>query len=167
LVSAGHEVLLYTTGDSTCPVPKDWVFDTARGVGSGGSSAEARHVLAAYEAVAGFGFDIVHDHTLIGPLYAHRFPGLAAVTTNHGPFLSDLGPLYRQVSARVPVIAISHLKPPPPPASTWPESSTTASTWTASRPGPARAATPCSSAGCTPTRECMSPPGSPRPPGSR
>jgi glycosyltransferase involved in cell wall biosynthesis len=106
LVSAGHEVLLYTTGDSTCPVPKDWVFDAARGVGSGGSAAEARHVLAAYETVAGF--DIVHDHTLIGPIYAHRFPGLAVVTTNHGPFLSDLGPLYRHVSSRVPVIAISH-----------------------------------------------------------
>jgi glycosyltransferase involved in cell wall biosynthesis len=53
-------------------------------------------------------FDIVHDHTLVGPLYADRFPWLPVVTTNHGPFLSDLGPVYRAVSARVPVIAISH-----------------------------------------------------------
>ena len=25
LQDAGHEVLLYTTGDSTCPVPRQWV----------------------------------------------------------------------------------------------------------------------------------------------
>jgi glycosyltransferase involved in cell wall biosynthesis len=106
LVFAGHEVLLFTTGDSTCPVRRDWVFDAAVGVGSGGAAAELRHVIAAYEAVKDF--DIVHDHTLVGPLYAERLPWLPVVTTNHGPFLSDLGPLYRAVSSRVPVIAISH-----------------------------------------------------------
>jgi glycosyltransferase involved in cell wall biosynthesis len=106
LFSAGHEVLLFTTGESSCPVNRDWVFDAARGVGSGGTAAEISHVIAAYEAAADF--DIVHDHTLVGPLYADRFPWLSVVTTNHGPFLSDLGALYRVVSDRVPVIAISH-----------------------------------------------------------
>jgi glycosyltransferase involved in cell wall biosynthesis len=106
LVGAGHEVLLFATGDSTCPVHRQWVFDEAVGVGGGGAAAELRHVVDAYEAAKEF--DIVHDHTLVGPVYADRYPWLPVVTTNHGPFLSDLGPVYRAVSVRVPVIAVSH-----------------------------------------------------------
>jgi len=109
LVAAGHELLLYTSGDSTCPVPRDWVFGSALGVGTSGVAAELRHVIAAYDAVADF--DVVHDHTLVGLLYADRFPWLPVVTTNHGPFESDLGPLYQAVSDRLPVIAISHHQP--------------------------------------------------------
>lgn len=106
LDSAGHEVTLFTTGDSTCPVEKKWVFDSARGIAGAGPSVELRHVIAAYELAGEF--DVVHDHTLTGPVYADRFPWIPVVTTNHGPFLSDLGPLYQAVSAQVPVIAISH-----------------------------------------------------------
>ncbi len=106
LARAGHEVFLYSTGDSTCPVPRGWVFERAIGVGTGGCAAELRHVIAAYDAVADF--DIVHDHTLVGSVYADRLPWLPVVTTNHGPFESDLGALYRTTSDRVPVIAISH-----------------------------------------------------------
>jgi glycosyltransferase involved in cell wall biosynthesis len=49
----------------------------------------------------------VHDHTLVGPLYAARPPGLPVVTPNHGPFDGDLAALYRVVAHHVPVIAIS------------------------------------------------------------
>jgi glycosyltransferase involved in cell wall biosynthesis len=106
LATAGHDVLLFTTGDSTCPVPRAFDFEYSLGVGVGGAAAELRHTIAAYDAVAGY--DVVHDHTLVGPVYAHVRPELAVVTTNHGPFESDLGRLYRTVSERVPVIAISH-----------------------------------------------------------
>jgi len=106
LCAAGHDVLLYTTGDSTCPVPKAWVFEKAVGVGIGGAVSEMRHVIHAYEAVSGY--DIVHDHTLVGPVYAERFPDLAVVTTNHGPFDGDLHDYYRAIGDRVPIIAISH-----------------------------------------------------------
>lgn len=106
LSTCGHDVLLFTTADSTCPVRRGWVFEEARGVGTAGAAAELRHVIAAYEAAADF--DVVHDHTVVGPVYADRCPWLPVVTTNHGPFLSDLGPLYQAVSDRVPVIAISH-----------------------------------------------------------
>ncbi len=106
LAAAGHEVLLFATGDSACPVERAWVFDEAVGVGVGGAAEELHHVIAAYEAAADA--DIVHDHTLTGPVYAERFPWLPVVTTNHGPFTGVLGSLYRAVSSRVPVIAISH-----------------------------------------------------------
>jgi glycosyltransferase involved in cell wall biosynthesis len=106
LVDAGHEVLLFATGDSTCPVERAWVYDEAVGVGVGGAAEELHQVIAAYDVVADA--DVVHDHTLTGPLYVERFPELPVVTTNHGPFTGVLGSLYRAVSTRVPVIAISH-----------------------------------------------------------
>ncbi|HEX6395365.1 MAG TPA: glycosyltransferase family 4 protein [Acidimicrobiales bacterium] len=106
LDAAGHDVTLFTTGDSTCPVKKAWLFEAARGIATAGPSVELRHVMSAYDVARQF--DIFHDHTLTGPVYADRFPWLPVVTTNHGPFLSELGPIYQAISNRVPVIAISH-----------------------------------------------------------
>jgi glycosyltransferase involved in cell wall biosynthesis len=108
LKAGGHDVLLCTTGDSTCPVEKTSVFPTAIGVGSGSSVDEIRHVIHSYEAIEKWGADVVHDHTLVGPLYSAANPGVAVVTTNHGPFNADLTDLYRVLSARMAVIAISH-----------------------------------------------------------
>src|SRR5580700_9413274 len=88
LKGAGHDVLLCTTGDSTCPVERTHVFEHSIGVGSGSSVDEIRHVAHAYGGFADI--DVVHDHTLVGPLYAAAFPGLPVVTTNHGPFNADL-----------------------------------------------------------------------------
>jgi glycosyltransferase involved in cell wall biosynthesis len=102
---SGHDVLLCTTGDSTCPVARTSVFEKAIGVGSGSSVDEIRHVLHSYEEVQDC--DVVHDHTLVGPLYSAAFGDLPVVTTNHGPFNSELIELYRVLSGRVPVIAIS------------------------------------------------------------
>jgi glycosyltransferase involved in cell wall biosynthesis len=108
LVVAGHEVLLVATGDSTCPVPMRWIHERAVGTGPDGVLSEVRQVLYAYDLLATHGVDVVHDHTLVGPLYASRFAGLTVVTTNHGPFDNELGPIYRAVAATMPVVAISH-----------------------------------------------------------
>ena len=106
LVAAGHEVLLFATGDSTCPVPLRWVLPKAEGMRIGMAVPEMRHVLHAYEAVSDC--DVVHDHTVIGPLYSQRYPGVPVVTTIHGPFNEELADLYRVVAERVPIICISH-----------------------------------------------------------
>lgn len=103
---AGHEVLLYTTGDSTCPVPRQWCLEKSEGMRMGSVVPELRHIIHAYEAVKGF--DIVHDHTVMGPTYSERFPSLNVVTTNHGPFNAELTDIYRSITPRVPIIAISH-----------------------------------------------------------
>lgn len=105
---AGHDVVLFTTGDSTCDVPRDSVLPRAIGVGKGGSATELRHVIHAYQAVIDADADIVHDHTLVGPVYADRLVGLPVVTTNHGPFQSELGDYYRAIAGGTPIIAISH-----------------------------------------------------------
>lgn len=106
LADAGHDVTLCTTGDSSCPVPKQWVLPQAEGVRIGMAVPELRHVLHAYDAVSDH--DVVHDHTIMGPFYAERFPSLPVCTTIHGPFNDELTDLYAALAPRVPIIAISH-----------------------------------------------------------
>jgi glycosyltransferase involved in cell wall biosynthesis len=108
LVEAGQDVLLWTTGDSTCPVPTGHVFDHAQSNDIGIAAIELRHLIHGYEAFAEWGADIVHDHTVIGPVFGKLHPELAAVTTNHGPFDEILNDLYRAIADKVPIIAISH-----------------------------------------------------------
>jgi glycosyltransferase involved in cell wall biosynthesis len=107
LNEAGHDVLLCAAGDSTCPVTRSSVFERAVGVGSGSSVDEIRHVLHSCAARRDAGVDVVHDHTLVGPLYSGTFPDLPVVTTNHGPFSEVLIDLFRVIAGRVPVVAIS------------------------------------------------------------
>ena len=106
LVGAGHDVTLYATGDSTCPVPKRWVLEHSEGMRIGMVVPELRHVVHAYNDIGGH--DVVHDHTVVGPFYAERYPGLPVVTTIHGPFNEELSDLYAALGTRVPIIAISH-----------------------------------------------------------
>lgn len=108
--AAGHEVLLYATGDSTTPVPMQWVLEKAEGMRIGMAVPEQRHVMHAYEAVAAWGADVVHDHTIIGPFHAaDRYPDLPVATTIHGPFNEELTDLYERLNKDgKPIIAISH-----------------------------------------------------------
>ena len=106
LQAAGHDVLLFATGDSACPVPTRWAREWAAGTVGTGSATELHHVINAYDTIRDWGADVVHDHTLVGPLYAERL-GMPVVTTNHGPFASELGDYYRAIASTVPVIAIS------------------------------------------------------------
>ena len=50
--------------------------------------------------------DVVHDHTLVGPLYRHPRAGAPLVTSAHGPFDETLSPVYRAMRG-VAVVAIS------------------------------------------------------------
>ena len=107
LHDAGHQVLLFATGDSTCPVPTDWVVPAAVGTGGLGVATETQHVLNAYSSALEWGADVIHDHTVVGPVYGMRVH-VPVVTTNHAPFDTQLGDLYRCVSDDVAVVAISH-----------------------------------------------------------
>lgn len=101
LRAAGCEVVLFATGDSTCPVPQRWVYERPQ-VPMGLDVAEARHLVAAYRALTDC--DVIHDHTLLGPFFAGGAP---VVTTNHGPFSVDLRAIYGAIAERAPIIAIS------------------------------------------------------------
>jgi len=106
---AGHEVLLYTTGDSTSPVERRWVLEESEGHRIGSAVPELRHVLHAYDEVRSWGADVVHDHTIAGPFFAAaRLADVPVATTIHGPFNTELTDLYERIAASVPIIAISH-----------------------------------------------------------
>ncbi|GAC1355968.1 MAG: glycosyltransferase family 4 protein [Acidimicrobiales bacterium] len=106
LQAAGHEIILWTVGESTSPVPQRSVLAVAEGHRIGAAVPELRHVLAAYEDLDDV--DIIHDHTVFGPLYADRFPRRTVVTTNHGPFGGDLDEIYRVVGRSIPIVCVSH-----------------------------------------------------------
>lgn len=104
LVDIGHRVTLFATGDSTCPVPRQWVLEGAQWHRVGAALPEIRHVLHAYDALAGC--DIIHDHTLVGPVYgAGR--GTPIVTTVHGSFDPDMRDIYARIAQHASVVCIS------------------------------------------------------------
>jgi glycosyltransferase involved in cell wall biosynthesis len=111
LADRGHEVVLYTVGTSTCPVPKRWLFDEPAGpIGAG--ELEAAHVLAAYTSLTG-DVDVIHDHTALGPLLASAMAAAASacvpvVLTLHGPPTDPARRLLlSHASRRAALVAIS------------------------------------------------------------
>lgn len=106
LVDAGHEVVLFTTGDATCPVERRWSLPAAVGT-IDSLHDELGHVTAAYDELGDC--DLIHDHTLLGPLWAiARGPDAPVVTTMHGALTAELTALYATVGRHVSVVAISH-----------------------------------------------------------
>lgn len=106
LLAAGHDVELFTTGESSCPVPKKSLLLKSEGMLIGNTTIEMRHVLSAYEAINDV--DIIHDHTVIGPALSPDLTDIPVVTTNHGPFADDTMAIWKEISRRdVPLICIS------------------------------------------------------------
>jgi glycosyltransferase involved in cell wall biosynthesis len=105
LVAAGHDVVLYATGDSTAPVPIVCGLATGASDRVGEGVVELPHVMHGYEALAGC--DVVHDHTTLGPAWALACGHDRVVTTCHGPLDGELRAIYRRYGKRMPVVAIS------------------------------------------------------------
>jgi glycosyltransferase involved in cell wall biosynthesis len=105
LAAAGHEVVLAATGDSTCPVERVWTYPRGMGDRLGDVRVELRHVLHAYASLPEV--DIVHDHTVAGPVLGALHTDRRVVTTNHWLFDDDLRAIYGAIATRVPVVAIS------------------------------------------------------------
>jgi glycosyltransferase involved in cell wall biosynthesis len=103
--AAGHNVLMVCHPDSQCPVSRASVIPAEDTKRMGRMSIELEHAIGAYELVQHA--DIVHDHTLAGPMYSARFPNLPVVTTNHNPFNRTYNAIYSAVVPRVALVAIS------------------------------------------------------------
>ena len=106
LQELGHEVRLFTVGESQCPVPTDFLYPKAIAP-IGVTVPETAHVLAAYESLADM--DIIHDHTFLGPLISGlrgmRRPPV--VHTNHGPFTGETQPVLSEIAKHASIVAIS------------------------------------------------------------
>jgi glycosyltransferase involved in cell wall biosynthesis len=107
LAGLGHDVVLVAAPGSTCPVQR---VTTSRHVTPrqiGDLEAEQHHVRRAYAALRSEGVELIHDHTLSGPLIGVRVSTAPIVTTVHGPFDRDMLARYRSMPPEVRIVAIS------------------------------------------------------------
>lgn len=109
LTRHGCAVTLFTTGDSTCPVGRSWYLERS-GAQINDSAVELLHVQEGYDAFRGV--DVVHDHTVLGPLWATvpgaRRPGSPPmVATLHGRCTREARRLFGTVATSVDLVAIS------------------------------------------------------------
>src|SRR5262245_25529626 len=107
LVERGHEVTLFGAGRrtgtrarfvSTTPEPQ------YRRMGE--SMPDVLHAALAYRLITTRQFDVVHDHTMAGPLAA-SWPDTPVVATVHGAVTGDLGHYLGAIGDRVRLVAIS------------------------------------------------------------
>lgn len=106
LAEAGHDVLLAASADSTCPVPRIEGTAPSCSVPMGSGRLELVHVLHAYEGMREV--DVIHDHTLAGPLCRRPGPQVPRATTLHGPIDAELRRIYAAMRPDTALVAISH-----------------------------------------------------------
>jgi glycosyltransferase involved in cell wall biosynthesis len=110
LAGAGHEVTLFATGDSTCPVRRAWFHERAQPDRLGDAAVELPHAAGAHDHLATV--DLIHDHSLVSARLAvrrtrpERRPTL--VLTAHNPFQARERAAWREVGRGAAVVAISH-----------------------------------------------------------
>ena len=105
LAEAGHDVILAAAGDSTCPVPAVPASPPSTAVSMDSGRQELLHILRAYEAMADV--DVIHDHTLIGPLWRPHGQHRPRAATLHGPADGELRRIYGAMRPDSALVAIS------------------------------------------------------------
>ena len=108
LVEAGHEVTLHASGGSVTTATLESTYAVPPSLHIGNPWYEATHAVHAYRDPRRF--DVIHDHTgAIGPAIA---AGIAdrppVVNTLHGCWTPQNELLYRAISDRIALTAISH-----------------------------------------------------------
>jgi len=106
LVDRGHEVTLVGAGRNGTRARFRRTYATAQSKRIGQPLPEAVHAAATAEILQTLDVDVVHDHTLFGPLQARgrRTPTVATV---HGPVQGEPGRYYRHLGDTTHLVAIS------------------------------------------------------------
>ncbi|MEU2348531.1 glycosyltransferase [Modestobacter sp. NPDC049651] len=107
LVARGHEVTLIGAGPAATRAGRDLTSYPEPPSGRLGEPLpEVLHTAATARILAELDVDLVHDHTLAGPLLA-RGRSMRTVVTMHGPVVGEPGEYYRQLGDTVSLVAIS------------------------------------------------------------
>ncbi|GHE97025.1 glycosyl transferase [Amycolatopsis deserti] len=110
LVDRGHHVTLIGAGRPGTKARFVPVWDRTVPELLGEPYPEVMHAIAARRAVqrlaAAEGVDVVHDHSLAGPLNAPAY-GVPTVVTVHGPVGEDMARYYTELGDDVHLVAIS------------------------------------------------------------
>jgi len=106
VVASGHEVVLVAHPDSSAPAEIRSVLPRGATDSIGQAATELAHVLGAYDILSDV--DVIHDHTLCGPLVGAHASSTPVVVTHHGPFDDSTKRIFGRVARSASVIAISH-----------------------------------------------------------
>lgn len=114
----GHQVTLFASGDSRCPVPVESFF--ARALSELPAEAyreqELRHVLHAYRQSGGF--EVFHDHTKSWGTLAAALARVPVLTTVHNDLTPERRALYGR-HRRHPFVALSRAQQSRMPGLNW------------------------------------------------
>jgi glycosyltransferase involved in cell wall biosynthesis len=97
--------MLAAASDSACPAPLVPGMRPSEPADMGLALSELSHVIRAYDGLGDV--DVIHDHTLAGPLVGRRKSTVPVVTTIHGPLIPASADLYRAMAEDTAIIAIS------------------------------------------------------------
>ena len=106
LMERGHKVTLVAAGPDETGAHFVQSYEDAPSDRIGESLPEVVHAAIAEQAIEEHHPDIVHDHSLAGPLLAYGREAPTVVTA-HGPVDGEFGEYYRRISPAVSMVAIS------------------------------------------------------------
>jgi glycosyltransferase involved in cell wall biosynthesis len=106
LVDRGHDVTLLGVGADLTRGRLVRTFDQPLGDRLGEPFPEVLHAARVARILDQLDVDVVHDHSLAGPLLAAG-RDVPTVVTVHGPVSGELGEYYRELGSTVSLVAIS------------------------------------------------------------
>jgi glycosyltransferase involved in cell wall biosynthesis len=106
LVARGHDVTLIGAGEKGVSANFISTYDEPPSARLGEQLLELIHIARAAEILRSGNFDVVHDHTLSGPLLSLAEYG-PTVLTAHGPIHPDIAEYYRILFDYVSLVSIS------------------------------------------------------------
>ena len=107
LADLGHKVTLIGVGEDTEADLVDLrTFDRPQSYRMGEALPELLHAARANRLIAAMNVDVVHDHSLAGPVTATA-RDTRTVLTVHGPVNGELGELYDELGDSIELVAIS------------------------------------------------------------
>jgi glycosyltransferase involved in cell wall biosynthesis len=105
LLDDGHQVLLVASGGSRTRAELLSPYSEPPSERLGEGLVELPHVLSGY--LMRGGFDVVHDHTVLGAAIGALVEDVPVVHTVHGDWVPDLRRVYELIGDRVSLVAIS------------------------------------------------------------
>jgi glycosyltransferase involved in cell wall biosynthesis len=119
LVGRGHRVTLIGAGRHHTKAQRFLATSQHQPADQLGEALpEVVHTAKVARLLADLDVDVVHDHTLAGPLLA-RGRATPTVVTDHGPATGDLGAYYRSLGSTIGLVAISDAQRASAPELAW------------------------------------------------
>ncbi|HZD37714.1 MAG TPA: glycosyltransferase [Actinomycetes bacterium] len=105
LIERGHERTVISGGEDRTAARSHRTYPDAPSARVGQALPEVVHAAMASRHLSGLDLDVVHDHSLAGPLASagRRAP---TVVTAHGPVEDELGAYYRSLGSHTDLVAI-------------------------------------------------------------